>query len=244
MQCEHARILPTPPSHGGFFLSRSTTYRYFPLPPASSRDLFCLTHFVSSNLFIPSGNALLRWLQEAGAGAAALVRAAAAISAPLDLAAAGAAIDRGLNRVLYARMFLRSMRRKAREKWARFPGLFDLERALAARTLRAFDDAFTAPLHGFRGVQDYWQRASSRPHLRAVRVPTLVLNARNDPFVPGASLPDATEAGPYVQLWQPARGGHVGFAEPRAPWDLRGDVAALPQRVMPWLAEAAGWLSQ
>lgn len=187
------------------------------------------------------GNALLRWLQEAGAGAAATVRAAAAISAPLDLAAAGAAIDRGLNRVLYARMFLRTMRRKAQEKWARFPGLFDLERVLAARTLHAFDDAFTAPLHGFRGVEDYWRRASSRPHLHAVRVPTLVLNARNDPFVPAASLPDSAQAGPYVQLWQPAQGGHVGFAEPCAPWDLQGDVAALPQRVMPWLAEAAGW---
>ncbi|MDM7457697.1 MAG: alpha/beta fold hydrolase [Tepidimonas sp.] len=187
------------------------------------------------------GNALLRWLQEAGAGAAALVRAAASISAPLDLAAAGAAIDRGLNRVLYARMFLRTMRHKAREKWLRFPGLFDLERAWAARTLRDFDDAFTAPLHGFRGVQDYWQRASSRPHLRAVRVPTLVLNARNDPFVPWTSLPTTAEAGPCVQLWQPLQGGHVGFAQPRAPWDWRGDAAALPRRVIPWLAEAAGW---
>ncbi|MGQ9724627.1 MAG: YheT family hydrolase [Tepidimonas sp.] len=187
------------------------------------------------------GNALLRWLQEAGGSAAATVRAAAAVSAPLDLAAATAAIDRGLNRVLYARMFLRTMRRKAYEKWARYPGLFDLERALAAQTLRAFDDVFTAPLHGFRGVEDYWRRASSRPHLRAVRVPTLVLNARNDPFVPSESLPGPADAGAFVQLWQPACGGHVGFAEAASPWDLRGCVGALPRRVMSWLAQAAGW---
>ncbi|MEW6695666.1 MAG: alpha/beta fold hydrolase [Pseudomonadota bacterium] len=187
------------------------------------------------------GNALLRWLQEAGSHAAVTVAAAAAISAPLDLMAAGAAIDRGLNRVLYARMFLRTMRRKAREKWAQYPGLFDLQRALAARTLRAFDDAFTAPLHGFAGVDDYWRRASSKPHLRAIRVPTLVLNARNDPFVPATSLPVAGEVGDWVQLWQPERGGHVGFAQAATRWDWRGEVGALPRRVLPWLARAAGW---
>ncbi|WP_408033605.1 YheT family hydrolase [Tepidimonas charontis] len=187
------------------------------------------------------GNALLRWLQEAGTTAATRLCAAAAISAPLDLAAAGAAIDQGLNRVLYARMFLRTMRHKAREKARRYPGLFDLERALAARTLRAFDDAFTAPLHGFRDVDDYWRRASAKPHMRTIRVPTLVLNARNDPFVPAASLPSAAEVGPHVQLWQPAAGGHVGFAAAASPWDLRGDVGALPQAAMDWLARAAGW---
>lgn len=185
------------------------------------------------------GNALLRWLQEAGECAGATVRAAAAISAPLDLIAAGTAIDRGLNRILYARHFLRTMRRKAREKWMRYPGLFDLERVLAAQTLRAFDDAFTAPLHGFRGVEDYWRRASSRPHLRAVRVPTLLLNARNDPFVPANSLPGTADVGAFVQLWQPAHGGHVGFAEAASLWDWRGDVGALPRRVIPWLAQAA-----
>lgn len=187
------------------------------------------------------GNALLRWLQEAGAHAACTVDAAAAVSAPLDLAAAGAAIDAGLNRVLYARHFLRTMRRKAREMARRFPGLFDVERALRARTLRAFDDAFTAPLYGFADVDDYWHRASSKPHLRAIRVPTLVLNARNDPFVPAESLPKGRDAGSWVTLWQPAHGGHVGFAEADGPRDVRGDVAALPRVLLPWLAQAAGW---
>ncbi len=187
------------------------------------------------------GNALLRWLQEAGAQAARSVDAAAAVSAPLDLTAAGAAIDAGLNRVLYARHFLRTMRRKAREMARRYPGLFDVERALRARTLREFDDAFTAPLHGFAGVDDYWRRASSKPHLHAIRVPTLVLNARNDPFVPAESLPTGREAGSWVTLWQPAHGGHVGFAEALGPRDVRGDVTALPRVLLPWLARAAGW---
>jgi len=185
------------------------------------------------------GNALLRWLQEAGHSAGQTLRAAAAISAPLDLAAAGAAIDRGLNRVLYARMFLRTMRAKARQKAQQYPGLFDIQRALRARTLRAFDDAFTAPLHGFAGVDDYWRRSSSLPGLGAIRLPTLVLNARNDPFVPAHSLP-ARVAGDWVRLWQPLRGGHVGFAHVRTHRDWRGDLQALPHHVLGWLARAGG----
>ncbi|MEH3085600.1 MAG: alpha/beta fold hydrolase [Xylophilus ampelinus] len=182
------------------------------------------------------GNALLRWAEEAGAAAAATAAAVAAVSAPLDLAASGHAIDGGLNRLLYARMFLGTMKPKALRKWQQFPGLFDRERMLAARTLHAFDDAFTAPLHGFRGVDDYWARASSKPGLDRIRVPALVLNARNDPFVPGRSLPRPDEVGDRVTLWQPAHGGHVGFAQGRLPGHLR----SLPEAVGGWLAAHAG----
>ncbi|MBK5956898.1 alpha/beta hydrolase [Rhodoplanes elegans] len=181
------------------------------------------------------GNALLRSVEEAGDGAGAVVRAVAAVSAPLDLAAAGAAIDRGFNRLVYARMFLRSMTPRALQTLRRHPGLFDRERLLAARTLRAFDDCFTAPLHGFAGVEDYWRRASAKPHLAAIRVPTLVLNARNDPFVPGWSLPTRDQVGPHVTLWQPEEGGHVGFASGAFP----GHVHAMPAAVCDWLAAAA-----
>lgn len=191
------------------------------------------------------GNALLRWGQEAGGHAATLVSALAAISAPLDLMAAGHAIDRGLNRQIYARMFLRTMKRKARLKWAQFPGLFDLPKALGAKTLREFDHVFTAPLHGFAGVDDYWRRASAKPGLRDVRLPTLVLNARNDPFVPAHSLPRVVEVPAHVVLWQPAQGGHVGFAVRRgASSGLRGAARwrgdAMSQAVCDWLASAAG----
>jgi uncharacterized protein len=179
------------------------------------------------------GNALLRWTQEACDTASASARAVAAVSAPLDLAAAGRAIEMGFNRLSYSRMFLRSMKPKALAKWAQHPGLFDRERIVAARTLYEFDDVFTAPLHGFAGTDDYWARASARPHLHRIRIPTLVLNARNDPFVPAASLPTPQEAGAQVTLWQPAHGGHVGFPGGRFP----GHVQTLPHQVADWLAE-------
>jgi predicted alpha/beta-fold hydrolase len=180
------------------------------------------------------GNALLRWTEEMGNAAAATVRAVAAISAPVDLVSAGAAIDRGLNWLFYARTFLRTMKPRALAKWRQYPGLFDRERLRAAKTLRAFDDCFTAPLHGFAGADDYWRRASAKPHLAAIRVPALVLNARNDPFVPAASLPRAHEVGSHVALWQPDEGGHVGFAAGSWP----GHVHAMPNAVCDWLAAA------
>ncbi|MDE2455835.1 MAG: alpha/beta hydrolase, partial [Burkholderiales bacterium] len=138
-------------------------------------------------------------------------------------------------RRVYARSFLRTMKPRAAAKWQQFPELFDLERVRAATTLYEFDDAFTAPLHGFAGVDDYWRRASAKPQLARIAVPALVLNARNDPFVPGASLPGATEAGPCVTLWQPEAGGHVGFAQGPFP----GQVLAMPAAVTDWLKRRA-----
>ena len=179
------------------------------------------------------GNALLRWAEEAGERAAVRVRAVAALSSPLDLAAGGAAIGRGFNRLAYTPMFLNTMKPKALRKLAQHPGLFDRDRLLAARTLYDFDNVFTAPLHGFRDTEDYWRRGSAKPHLHRIRIPALALNARNDPFVPAASLPDARDVGPHVTLWQPPHGGHVGF--PAGGW--RGHVRTLPERVMAWFAE-------
>lgn len=181
------------------------------------------------------GNALLRWAGEAGDAAAASVSAVCAISAPVDLAAGGQAIDRGFNRQIYARMFLRSMKPKALRLWQRHPGLFDRERLLAARDIHAFDDVFTAPLHGFRDADDYWRRGSAKPHLHRIRIPALVLNARNDPFIPASSLPLRAEVAASVTLWQPAHGGHVGFAQGAWP----GHVLGLPEQVMAWAGAQA-----
>ena len=177
------------------------------------------------------GNALLRWAEEAGESAAQAVRAVAAVSAPVDLSASGHAIGCGFNRWVYNRMFLRSMVPKALRKLEQHPGLFDRERLLAARTLRDFDDVFTAPLHGFAGVDDYWTRASAKPQLQRIRIPALLLNARNDPFVPASCLPMPHEAGAQVTLWQPAHGGHVGFPGRGFP----GHVLELPASVMGWM---------
>ena len=178
------------------------------------------------------GNALLRFAEEAGEAAASTLRAVAAISAPLDLAAGADAIGRGFGLQVYTRMFMRTMTRKALVKLAQHPGLFDAARLRAARDLRDFDDVFTAPLHGFRDAADYYARASAKPHLAAIRVPTLVVNALNDPFLPAPALPRPGDAGRHVTLWQPRHGGHVGFAAGAWP----GHVTTLPQRVIGWLA--------
>ena len=177
------------------------------------------------------GNALLRWVEEAGDSASQFARCVAAVSSPLDLAAGGFAIGRGFNRQVYTRMFLRTMRPKALAKLAQHPGLFDRAALLAAHDLHAFDNVFTAPLHGFRDTQDYWTRASAKPHLRRIRIPALVVNARNDPFVPAASLPTVAEVGRHVTLWQPAHGGHVGFPAGTPP----GHVFTMPDAVMRWM---------
>jgi uncharacterized protein len=180
------------------------------------------------------GNALLRWAGEAGGAAARLCDAVAAVCSPIDLAAGGHAIGRGFNRLVYTTMFLRTMRPKALRKLAQHPGLFDRDALLAARDLYEFDNVFTAPLHGFRDTEDYWARASAKPHLASVRIPALVLNARNDPFVPAASLPGTGEVGDCVTLWQPAQGGHVGF--PSGRWPTH--VTAMPSAVTQWLLGA------
>ncbi|RKR28341.1 hypothetical protein C8C93_3624 [Acidovorax sp. 93] len=183
------------------------------------------------------GNALLRWAAEVGEDAARSADAVAAVCSPIDLAAGGHAIGRGFNRQVYTRMFMRTLVPKALRKLAQHPGLFDRQALMAARDLYAFDNVFTAPLHGFRNTEDYWQRASTKPLLHHIRVPALVVNARNDPFVPAASLPLPHEVrNGFVTLWQPPHGGHVGFAHGRLP----GHVRAMPDAVGGWLAEHAG----
>jgi len=179
------------------------------------------------------GNALLRWAQEKGASASATVSAVAAVCSPIDLAAGGWAIGRGFNRLVYTRMFLKTMKPKALTKLAQHPGLFKREALLAARDLYAFDNVFTAPLHGFKNTEDYWARASAKPHLHTIRIPALVVNARNDPFVPSWCLPSQGEVGACVTLWQPRQGGHVGFPKGAPP----GHVRAMPDEVGAWLTQ-------
>jgi predicted alpha/beta-fold hydrolase len=171
------------------------------------------------------GNMLAKWLGERGEDAR-FVRAAASIGSPLDLVAGGHAIGRGFN-MLYTRMFLATLKSKARDKAARFGYGIDAEVLRRARSLYDFDNLFTAPVHGFRDTIDYWTRASAKPLLANVRVPHLVLNARNDPFVPAASLPTDRDVSSDVVLEQPAEGGHIGFANGPFPGRLR----FLPQRL-------------
>jgi predicted alpha/beta-fold hydrolase len=177
------------------------------------------------------GSALLNWLGRAGSAAGEAVTSAAAVSAPLDLMAAGVSIGQGVNRI-YTVYFLASLKPKSLAMAKRFPAVLDAARIRRVRTMWEFDDAVTAPLHGFAGAADYWTRASSKRWLAAIAVPTLVLNARNDPFIPAASLPTAREVSSFVTLEQPPHGGHVGFASGRFP----GHVDWLPARLLHYFA--------
>ena len=180
------------------------------------------------------GNALMRWAAEQGLQAKLKADAVASVCSPLDLAQSGQAIGQGFNRQVYTRIFLRTMKPKALAKLTQHPGLFDRQRLMAARDLYEFDNVFTAPLHGFQSTDDYWARASAKPLMKNIAIPALALNALNDPFVPAQSLPQPSDVSASVTLWQPAHGGHVGFAQGGWPGHVRG----LPDAVGSWLLQA------
>jgi len=173
------------------------------------------------------GNALAKWAGERGSSARSVIDRAAVVSAPLDLMAAGDALERGFS-MNYTRHFLATLKRTALAKLQRFPGLYDADRVRASKTLRDFDNVVTAPIHGFRDTDDYWTRASSKPWLARIEVPTLVLNARDDPFLPQEALPSQAEVSPSVTLEFTDRGGHVGFVSGPFP----GNIDWLPQRIL------------
>jgi len=183
------------------------------------------------------GNALMRWAGELENAAADVVSAITSVCSPLDLTASGKAISVGFNRQTYTRMFLGTMVPKAMQKLAQHPQLFSRDALLAARDLYAFDNIFTAPLHGFKDTDDYWQRASAKPHMQRIVVPALALNALNDPFVPAASLPAVGDVSADVTLWQPNQGGHVGFPADSAGQWPHTHIRAMPMAVCEFLAQ-------
>jgi hypothetical protein len=161
--------------------------------------------------FSLGGNVTLKWLAEEGRGAPDPIRAAVAVSVPFDLALCGATIDEPRN-FWIRENFLRPLKAKALEKAARFPGLFDVPAIRAARTLRAFDDLVTAPLHGFRDAAEYWTRSSSGPRLGPIARPALLLSAEDDPIIPARCHPvSIAREHPHLHLERSERGGHVGF---------------------------------
>ena len=139
------------------------------------------------------------------------LRAAAAVSTPFDLQACSDALDggRGLGRI-YRERFLSSLKRKALAKAVRYPDQLDADRIRSLRTLQGFDDAVTARLHGFASARDYYQQSSSGPLLQGIRRPTLLLNADDDPMVPGG-IPRGAEENPDLHVLRVPHGGHVGF---------------------------------
>ena len=168
------------------------------------------------------GNVLLKWLGE-GSESARKMKAAAAVSVPFDLEAGARKISQGFSRI-YDWSFLRSLRRKARAKLTRYPDLFDDEKLARARNVFEFDDAVTAPVHGFASATDYYTRSSSLGFLGRIATPTLLLSATNDPFLPPSVLDRVRETArlnPSLTLEFVGSGGHVGFVGGAAPWRAR-----------------------
>ncbi len=174
--------------------------------------------------FSLGGNVLLKFLGERGGDAGsrgARLEAAVAVSAPFDLAASTGRMDSGMGRI-YTRYFLRSLRAGVRRKASSGPLSYDREAALEARTLREFDEVVTAPLHGFRDAADYYEQSSSIRYLDSIRVPTLVIQAKDDPFHPFASdHEEALAANPWLHDGWVESGGHMGFVEGAVPWAAR-----------------------
>jgi predicted alpha/beta-fold hydrolase len=164
--------------------------------------------------FSLGGNVLCRLLEETGANAP--VQAAAVMSAPYDLDSCCYKLDgAGPFQLLYRERFLRSLKQKAREKLRRFPNAFDGRAMEAAHTIRAFDDAVTAPLHGFRDATHYYQEASSGPMLHQIQRPTLLLSACDDPMLVDPVIPPEAANNPHLSIVLTERGGHVGFVSGR-----------------------------
>jgi hypothetical protein len=175
------------------------------------------------------GNVLLKYLGESGNDTPLL--AAAAVSVPLNLHLSSLALSRGLSR-FYQQHLLRRMKRSVRRKFDRHTAAFDWDRAMKATTFADFDDAVTAPLHGFASKDDYYDRCSSIGFLGAIARPTLIINARDDPFMTPDVIPGDERLSASVTLEVSERGGHVGFIEGGVPWRPR---YYLPRRIIEFL---------
>lgn len=179
-------------------------------------------------------NAMLKWLGTQGGDAQRVTEKAVAVSAPLDLAATGHTLGKGFN-LIYAQHFLRTLKQKALQKLDVSPDLYAREAVQAVDTIYGFDDLVTASLHGFAGAEDYWTKASSRAGLMQIGIPTLLINARNDPFLPEEFLPGADQVSAQVTLEYPETGGHAGFVSGPFPGNLRW----LPTRILEFFGDVS-----
>jgi len=185
--------------------------------------------------FSLGGNALLKWLGESRDHAR--VTTAVAVSVPFDLSCSADRLSKGLSR-LYQWRLTRSLQASVRRKFASLPCPLDLSALHSMTTFRQFDDGITAPLHGFKGVDDYYARSSCRPYLKDITVPTLIIHSRDDPFMNPDCVPGEAELSAEVTLELSAHGGHVGFVSQGkypATWDYW-----LDKRIPEYLAGCFG----
>lgn len=180
------------------------------------------------------GNVLLKYLGESGDDTP--LRAATAVCVPLNLHECAEALNQGFSKT-YQRHLLKRMKSSMARKFDRHTAAFDWDKALQAKTFAEFDDLVTAPLHGFTGMQDYYDRCSSVRFLGGIERPTLVINALDDPFMTPEVIPDADRLSEHVTLEVAAAGGHVGFINGGTPWR---PTFYLPERILgflqPWSA--------
>ena len=158
--------------------------------------------------------------------------AAVSIGAPVDLVAGSEIMSVGANK-LYEDMFLSTLKEKLIDKAKRFPDIIDINKVRQCKNLYDFDSVYTAPIHGFKSAMEYWTLCSAKWYLKNVERPLLLLNAKNDPFLPRWALPTEKDVSECVYLEQPEEGGHIGFPRGNPP----GDLGYLPERVMRFFSE-------
>jgi predicted alpha/beta-fold hydrolase len=177
----------------------------------------------------------LKYLGEASPHPAVI--GAVAISVPIDLAASALALDQRWSNRIYLQRFIKSLIAKVETKALRFPDQVDVTGSRTIRTFREFDDRYTAPIHGFLDAADYWKKSSARQFLDRITIPTLLLNARNDPFLTPECFPfDEAEQNPCLFFEAPESGGHMGFidlAHGSDPWSERRVVEFLATSFLP-----------
>lgn len=179
--------------------------------------------------FSLGGSVLLKYLGENGVSTP--LDAAVAVCVPLSLHDSAEALTKGFSKV-YQNHLLKRMKKALRRKFDRYTAAFDWQRTMKARTFAEFDDAVTAPLHGFSGKDEYYDRCSSINFLADIRRPTLIINALDDPFMSPAAIPNEAMLSDDVQIEVSATGGHVGFVGGKLPW--RPDYY-LPPRIIGFL---------
>jgi predicted alpha/beta-fold hydrolase len=182
------------------------------------------------------GNVLLKWLGEQENSASQIISSAVSISAPVNLLASSYALSKGFN-VFYTRMFLKTLIPKSINKINQFPGLGKIEDIMGCKDFFDFDNCVTAPWHGFRDAEHYYTESSAKPLLRNIVVPTLMIHAKNDPFMNGQFLPELYEVSSQVKCLFTEQGGHVGFSDARS---LRLNLNWLPSQCKEFFALNTG----
>ncbi len=207
-------------------------------------DLHCVVQNVATNYdykqialigFSLGGNLILKYLGDQGSDADSLICGSVTFSVPCDLASSSIELARFSNRIYMIR-FMRSLKRKIKLKAAKFPQKLDTTNLNRMRTFLEFDDEYTAPLNGFKDAMDYWTKCSSLPVLEKVKIPTLMVSAANDPFLPEQCYPnEEVRNNDFLKLEVPRQGGHVGFTA-----NLEGRMYWSEWRAVSYLKEISG----